>query len=227
VIVEQFEVECHVPSYVAERSRLRNNGAVIIGLTGGIGSGKSVVGGMLAELGARVIDTDKVGHRVYAPGSEGFTRIVETFGRGVVAADGTIDRKKLGAIVFADAERRGALNAIVHPLIFGEIMREIAELRRVGFEGPIVLEAPILVEAKGTGLVDQIWVVTAPPAAVRNRLKESRAMTAAEIEARVAAQLDDAERRRHADVVLENDGDLANLRKVVGAAWKTVVVPAG
>lgn len=196
---------------------------VIIGLTGGIGSGKSVVGGMLAELGAYVIDTDKVGHRVYAPGSEGFGRIVETFGRDVVGADGTIDRKKLGAVIFADAEKRGALNAIVHPLIFGEIMREIGEQRQAGFTGPIVLEAPILLEAKGTGLVDQIWVVAAPPDAVRARLIESRAMTTAEIEARVAAQLDDAERRRHADVIIENDGDLANLRKVVEAAWRVVV----
>jgi dephospho-CoA kinase len=105
---------------------VRNKSAVIIGLTGGIGSGKSVVGRMLAELGAHVIDTDKVGHRVYAPGSKGFIRIVETFGRSVVAPDGTIDRKKLGAIVFGDADKRAALNGIVHPLIFGEIMREIA-----------------------------------------------------------------------------------------------------
>lgn len=197
---------------------------MIIGLTGGIGSGKSVVGRMLAELGAHVIDTDKVGHRVYEPGSEGFTRIVGAFGRSIVAPDGAIDRKKLGAIVFADAERRAALNAIVHPLIFGEIMREIAECRNAGFTGHIVLEAPILVEAKGTGLVDQIWVVAAPPDAVRGRLATDRGMTRAEIEARVAAQLDDAERRRHADVVIENDGDLASLRKVVEAAWKTLLV---
>jgi dephospho-CoA kinase len=178
---------------------------------------------MLAELGAHVIDTDKVGHRVYAPGSEGYARIVEAFGREVVAADGTIDRKKLGAIVFGTAERRAALNAIVHPLIFGEIMREIGERRHAGFTGPIVLEAPILLEAKGTGLVDQIWVVTAPPEAIRARLISARAMTPAEIDARVAAQLDDAERRRHADVILENDGDLASLRKIVEAAWRTVV----
>ena len=196
---------------------------MIIGLTGGIGSGKSVVGRILAELGAHVIDTDKVGHRVYAPGSEGFTRLVETFGRDIVAADGTIDRKKLGAVVFGDAERRAALNAIVHPLIFGEIMREIAERRNGGFEGHIVLEAPILVEAKGTGMVDQIWVVAAPPDAVRARLVRDRAMTPDEIQARVAAQLDDAERRRHADVVIENDGDLASLRKVVEAAWSTLL----
>jgi dephospho-CoA kinase len=196
---------------------------VIIGLTGGIGSGKSVVGRILAELGAHVIDTDKVGHRVYAPGSEGFTRLVATFGRDIVAADGTIDRKRLGAVVFGDAERRAALNAIVHPLIFGEILREIGEQRSAGFTGHIVLEAPILVEAKGTGLVDQIWVVTAPGAAVRARLTSDRAMTDAEIDARVAAQLDDAERRRHADVILENDGDLATLRKVIESAWKTLL----
>ena len=196
---------------------------MIIGLTGGIGSGKSVVGRMLADLGAHVIDTDKVGHRVYAPGSEGFARLVETFGSAIVAPDGTIDRKKLGAIVFADAGRRAALNAIVHPLICGEIMREIAERRNAGFTGHIVLEAPILLEAKGTGLVDQLWVVVAPPAAVRSRLVSDRSMTRAEIDARVAAQLDDAERRRHADVVIENDGDLASLRKVVEAAWKTLL----
>src|SRR6185295_6321886 len=117
---------------------------MIIGLTGGIGSGKSVVGAMLAELGAHVIDTDKVGHRVYAPGSEGWQRIVETFGRDVLASDGTIDRKRLGAIVFADADRRRDLNAIVHPLIFGEVAREIAERRAAGFTGPVVLEAPVL-----------------------------------------------------------------------------------
>jgi dephospho-CoA kinase len=199
---------------------------MIIGLTGGIGSGKSVVGAMLAELGAHVIDTDKVGHRVYAPGSEGFTRILKAFGRAIVGPDGTIDRKRLGAVVFADAEKRATLNGIVHPLIFQEIMREIGERRTAGFAGPIVLEAPILVEAKGTGLVDQIWVVTAPPDAVRRRLMTSRAMTQAEIEARVAAQLDDAERRRHADVVIENDGDLASLRSVVEAAWRTLIATA-
>lgn len=196
---------------------------MIIGLTGGIGSGKSVVGGILAELGAHVIDTDKIGHRVYAPGSEGFGRIVATFGREVVAGDGTIDRKKLGAIVFGDAARRAELNAIVHPLIFGEIMREIADRRNAGFSGHIVLEAPILVEAKGTGLVDQIWVVVAPPTAVQARLERDRSMTRAEIDARVAAQLDDAERRKHADVIIENDGDLVSLRKVVEAAWKTLL----
>jgi dephospho-CoA kinase len=201
---------------------LRYSGAVIIGLTGGIGSGKSVVGGILADLGAHVIDTDKVGHRVYEPGSEGFRRLVETFGDGIVGGDGRIDRKRLGAIIFADDEKRRALNAIVHPLIFGEILREMQARRAVGFAGHFVLEAPILVEAKGTGMVDQIWVVAAPAARVRERLRSSRDITDAEIDARVAAQLADAERRKHADVVIENDGDLAALRQKVEAVWRAL-----
>jgi len=195
---------------------------MIIGLTGGIGSGKSLVGTMLAELGAQVIDTDKVGHRVYLPGSEGWRRLVDTFGQDIVAADGTIDRKRLGALVFADVERRRALNAIVHPLIFQEIGREIAARRVAGFTGHVVLEAPVLVEAKGTGTVDRIWVVTAPRDSIHHRLTGSRDMTPEEVEARMGAQLSDAERRKHADLVIENDGDVATLRARVEQAWRAL-----
>jgi len=195
---------------------------MIIGLTGGIGSGKSLVGTMLAELGAHVIDTDKVGHRVYLPGSQGWRRLVDTFGQDIVAADGTIDRKRLGALVFADAERRRALNAIVHPLIFQEIGREIAARRAAGFTGHVVLEAPVLVEAKGTGTVDRIWVVTAPRDSIHDRLTSSRDMTPEEVEARMGAQLSDAERRKHADLVIENDGDVATLRARVEQAWRAL-----
>ena len=195
---------------------------MIIGLTGGIGSGKSVVGGMLAELGAHVIDTDTVGHRVYAPASEGWRKLVDAFGDGILAPDGTIDRKRLAAIVFADPERRLALNAIVHPLIFQEIMREIGERREAGFTGHVVLEAPVLLEAKGTGMVDRIWVVTAPRESVHARLAASRDLARDEIEARMAAQLSDDERRAHADLVIENTGDLEALRKRVTAAWRSV-----
>lgn len=195
---------------------------MIIGLTGGIGAGKSLVGGMLADLGAHVIDTDKVGHRIYAAGSEGWRRLVDAFGDGIVAADGTIDRKRLAAIVFTDPERRRALNAIVHPLIFQEILREIADRRAAGFTGHVVLEAPILVEAKGTGLVDRIWVVAAPAHAIHDRLAASRDLTPDEIDARMAAQLSDADRRAHADLVIENDGDVATLRRGVEGAWRTL-----
>lgn len=195
---------------------------MIIGLTGGIGSGKSLVGAMLAELGALVIDTDKVGHRVYLPESEGWRRLVATFGDGIVAPDGSIDRKRLAAIVFADPSRRRELNAIVHPLIFQEVGREIAERRAAGFTGHVVLEAPVLVEAKGTGTVDRIWVVAAPSDAVHERLAASRDLTPDEIDARMGAQLSDADRRAHADLVIENDGDVATLRRRVDEAWRTL-----
>jgi len=195
---------------------------MIIGLTGGIGSGKSVVGGMLRELGAYVIDTDKVGHRVYEPDSEGWKKIVEAFGTEVVAADRTIDRKKLGAMVFADEARRKTLNGIVHPMIFQEIIGEIAAQRDAGFQGHIVLEAPILVEAKGTGMVDCIWVVVAPRPVIEARLVSGRDMTPEEIAARMNVQLDDATRRKHADLVIENDADLVALRANVEAAWRTL-----
>jgi dephospho-CoA kinase len=195
---------------------------VIIGLTGGIGAGKSVVGGMLRELGAHVIDTDKVGHRVYEPDSAGWRQLVDAFGKDILAPDRTIDRKRLGALVFTDEARRRTLNGIVHPLIFQEIMREIGERRAAGFTGHVVLEAPILVEAKGTGMVDRIWVVVASRALIEDRLLRSRDLSPEEIRARMRAQLDDAERRKHADLVIENDGDLAALRARVEAAWQTL-----
>src|SRR5206468_3529546 len=121
--------------------------AVLVGLTGGIGSGKSAVAGMLAELGAHVVDADAIGHEVYRPGSEGFARVVETFGERVVGADGAIDRRVLGAIVFGDRTQRAVLNRIVHPLIGVAIRDRIAAARADGFDHPIVVEAAILVEA--------------------------------------------------------------------------------
>src|SRR4029077_18997144 len=130
----------------------------IVGLTGGIGSGKSTVAAILAELGARGIGADRIGHGGLAPGTEGFRRVVDAFGPGVVAPDGTIDRHKLGALVFADPAARARLNAIVHPLIAPDLGRRVARARDDGFAGPIVIEAAILVEAGWRGLVDRLWV---------------------------------------------------------------------
>jgi dephospho-CoA kinase len=195
----------------------------IIGLTGGIGSGKSTVAAMLAELGARVIDADRIGHEVYRPGSDGFARVVAAFGPGVVAADGTIDRRALGAIVFSDAAARERLNALVHPLIAGEIGRRIVAARREGFRGPIVLEAAILLEAGWQSLVDRVWVVATRREHAIARVVAARGLTAPEVERRLDAQIPDAERRRRADLVIENDGSLAELRAQVEGAWRTLV----
>jgi dephospho-CoA kinase len=194
----------------------------IVGLTGGIGAGKSTVAAILAELGARVIDADRIGHEVYRPGTEGFRSIVEAFGSGVVGADGSIDRRALGALVFADPAARARLNAIVHPLIVAELQRRLVAARAE--DGPpIVIEAAIMLEAGWRGLVDRVWVVSTRPEHAIARVVASRELGPAEVERRLAAQMPDAERRRLADLVIENDGDPAALRREVEKAWQTLV----
>ena len=193
----------------------------MIGLTGGIGSGKSTVAAILDELGAHVIDADKIGHEVYLPGTDGQRRVVEAFGRGVVAADGTIDRRALGAIVFANRAALARLNAIVHPLIGEEIRRRIAAAMGDGTGKPIVIEAAIMMEA-GWQFFDRVWVVTVPPETAIRRVVDARGVDRADVERRLAAQMSDEERRRRADLVIENDGTPAELRAKVCAAWRSL-----
>jgi dephospho-CoA kinase len=194
-----------------------------IGLTGGIGSGKSTVARLLEDLGAHVIHADLVGHEVYQPQTEGWNKIVEAFGRDAVGPDGTIDRKRLGDIVFADPVALKCLNAIVHPLIFDEVKRRIAARRQAGFNEAVVFEAAVLIEASWTCLVGEIWVVVASRDAIVERLWSERSLDAEQIDARIAAQLSDDERRCHADVVIDNHGSLAELEANVRAAWARVV----
>jgi dephospho-CoA kinase len=197
--------------------------APIVGLTGGIGAGKSTVAAILAELGARVIDADRIGHEVYRPGSEGFRRVVEAFGAGVVGTDGAIDRRALGAIVFADPAARARLNAIVHPLIAAEIAARVAAAREDGFTGPLVIEAAVMLEAGWQQLVDRVWVVSTRPEHAVARVVAARGLARDEVERRLAAQMPDAERRRRADLVIENDGEPTALRREVEKAWQTLV----
>jgi dephospho-CoA kinase len=194
----------------------------VVGLTGGIGSGKSTVAAMLAELGADVVDADKVGHEVYRPGSEGFRRVVEAFGPEIVGADGTIDRRVLGARVFADPEALKTLNALVHPLIVAELQARLEALRAAPRDTPIVVEAAIMMEA-GWTFFDEVWVVTVEPETAIDRVVRSRGLTRAEVERRIAAQIPNAERRRRADRVIENDGTPDALRAAVEAAWHALV----
>lgn len=191
----------------------------VVGLIGGIGSGKSEASAILASMGAVVIDADKVGHAVYAPGTAGFRGVVEAFGPEVVGADGTIDRKKLGARVFSEPGQLERLNAIVHPLIREEIERRLDAERSRGATGLAVVEAAILLEAGWRPLVDEVWVVSAAPETVRARLATSRGLSAEEVDARVAKQMPDAERRAAADVVIENDADREALRARLHDLW--------
>lgn len=197
--------------------------APVVGLTGGIGAGKSTVAAILTELGARVIDADRIGHEVYRPGSAGFARVVEAFGPGVVGADGAIDRRALGALVFADPAARARLNALVHPLIAAEVGRRVAAARAEGFAGPLVVEAAVLLEAGWRPLVDRVWVVSTRREHAIARIMAARGLTREEVEQRLDAQMPDSERRRHADLVIENDGSPAALRAAVEAAWDTLV----
>jgi len=192
--------------------------AVVIGVTGGIASGKSIVSQMLAERGALVIDADKVGHEAYARGSGCYDAVVEAFGRGVVGPDGEIDRKALGGKVFGEPAQRKRLEGIVWPWMRGVMERRLAKLRAEGVP-VVVLEAAVLVEAAWQPLVDQVWLVEVSPQVARERIMSRNGLSAEQADARIAAQLTDAERERHAQVIIENSGTLDELRRRVEAEW--------
>ena len=192
----------------------------VIGLTGGIGSGKSTVVRRLAELGAVTIDADKLGHETYLPGTQGFAAVVDAFGKDIVAADGTIDRRALGAKVFAAPAALATLNAIVHPLIAESIRRRVGEMRTAGEKRPVVVEAAVLIEAGWRTLVEEVWVVVAPPEIAIDRLARDRGLDREEAARRIAAQLTNEGRTAGADVVIANDGSFDDLRAEVDRVWR-------
>jgi dephospho-CoA kinase len=194
----------------------------VIGLTGGIGAGKSTVTHMLEELGAAVIDADKVGHQIYLPDLPAWREIVGTFGQEVLHADRTINRQSLGKIVFADPEALRTLNRIVHPKMFERMAELIAELRVRGDMEAIVIEAAILIEANWQPLADQIWLVVASEPVVIERLAKQRNLSPEQVRTRIAAQLSNEERLKHAHVVIRNDGSLDEVRAAVQQAWDQV-----
>jgi dephospho-CoA kinase len=194
-------------------------------LTGGIASGKSVVSSVLAEKGALIIDADKVGHEAYAPGSDCYRDVVAAFGQEIVAADGQIDRKALGGKVFGDPAQRKRLEGIVWPWMRATMERRFEELREEGVP-IVVLEAAVLLEADWTPLVDQVWVVIVSPEIARHRIVERNGLTPEQADQRIAAQLTNAERVKHAQVVIENNGTLNELRERIDAAWDGLAAAA-
>jgi dephospho-CoA kinase len=191
-----------------------------IGLTGGIGSGKSAASKMLAELGAPVLDADKVGHEIYQPGAPAYRDLIDAFGEVILATDRTIDRRKLGPIVFGDPAALKRLNSIVHPKMFTRMGEMVAALRRDGERRPIVIEAAILIEAKWQPLFDEIWLITASRERVIERVERDRGLKPEQTEARIRAQLSDEERRKYATAVIRNDGTLDELRAAVTRLWQ-------
>lgn len=187
-----------------------------VGLTGGIGSGKSEVSRRLAARGAVVIDADLIAREVVEPGTPGLAAIVAEFGEDVLLPDGTLDRPKLGAIVFADDERRAALNAITHPLI-GRRSQELQDAAPP--EAIVVYDMPLLVEGGLAALHDVVVVVDVPVETQVERLVSGRGMTEADALARISVQATREERLAVADIVIDNSGPLTGLDRRVDEVW--------
>ena len=195
----------------------------VIGLTGGIGSGKSTVAGFLAELGAVVIDADKVGHEAFKPDTELWREVVAAFGKGILAPNGDIDRKKLSEIVFGSPDALAQLNQIMHPRMYDMAKAQIEERRRHGV-GVVVLEAPLLLEAGWTSLVDEVWVTLASESTVLSRLQKKVGMSEQQALARIRSQLLSDERIKQADVVIDTDCSLGELKAKVKKLWHKLVL---
>ena len=189
-----------------------------VGLTGGIGSGKSTVSGLLASYGAVVVDADLLAREVVAPGTPGLAGVVEAFGPGVLLPGGALDRPALGAIVFGDRAQLARLNAIVHPLI-AQLTAERFAGARVAGAAVLVHDVALLVENGLAGSYDEVVVVVAGPAVQLDRLVRLRGLTVADAHARLAAQASDAQRLAVATRVVHNDGPPAALEAQVQALW--------
>ena len=191
---------------------------IVIGLTGGIGSGKSEVSRMLKEFGAEIIDADRVGHEAYLPNTETYDKVVAEFGDDILQTDGAIDRKKLGARIFAEPEARERLNAIVHPRMYAMVEERIQRLREQSVTA-VVLDAAILIEAGWDSLVDEVWVVAAPEEMVVQRIGQRNGLPAEQVRQRIRAQIASEERARHAAVVIDNNQGLDELSAQVQEVW--------
>jgi len=190
----------------------------VIGLTGGIGSGKSTVSRFLAELGAVILDADAIGHETFKPNSEVWREVIAAFGKCILTPNGNIDRNKLGEIVFGNPEYLSRLNQIIHPRIYDMVTAQIEECRQQRVR-VVVLEVPLLLEAGWASLVDEVWVTIAPEATVLKRLEKRCGLSKEEILNRIHSQLPQNERLRHADVVINTDCSLDELKPKIKELW--------
>jgi len=205
-----------VPAGASALTRSRPADVLRVGLTGGIGSGKSVVSSRLAAFGAVVIDADLIAREVVAPGTAGLAEVVEAFGPDVLRPDGSLDRPKLGDIVFADADLLGRLNAIVHPRV-GARMRELEASAGAG--SVLVHDVPLIAENGLKEQFDLVIVVDVPPELQLRRLVTDRGMTEGQARARMAAQASRQQRLAIADIVVDNSGTLTELDGEVALLW--------
>lgn len=192
----------------------------ILGVTGNIATGKSTVVKMLADKGAHHIDADEVYHDLIAPGEPLLKTLVDEFGRGILAMDGSLDRKALGSIVFSNPDALKKLDAITHPIIMAESDRRAFAIE----DGVVILDAVKLIESGHANVCDQVWLVTAPEAIQIQRLMKRNSLTEADARTRVAAQAPIQPKLARADVVIRNDGSLSDLQQQVDHAWEQLAV---
>ena len=192
---------------------------LLVGLTGSIATGKSTVSRMFAHLGARVIDADLLAREVVMPGQPAYARIVEEFGPQVVQEDGSLDRKALGAVVFADAAKRKRLEEITHPAIGARQQRILSVLDEEAFEGVVIWDAALLFEGGGVAKMDRVVVVYADPETERRRLMERDGLSDADARARIASQMPVAEKAKLADHVIDNSGTREDTERQVQTVY--------
>ena len=192
---------------------------LLVGLTGSIATGKSTVSRMFAHLGARVIDADLLAREVVMPGQPAYARIVEEFGPQVIQEDGSLDRKALGAVVFADATKRKRLEEITHPAIGLRQQRMLSVLDEEAFEGVVIWDAALLFEGGGAGKMDRVVVVYADPETERRRLMERDGLGDADARARIASQMPVAEKAKLADHVIDNSGTREDTERQVRTVY--------
>jgi dephospho-CoA kinase len=198
-----------------------------VGLTGSIAVGKSFVLSVLRELGCVTFDADKIAHSVMEPGRAAYDDIIREFGRGVVAADGSIDRLKLGAIVFADAERRKRLNEIVHPRVIEEQNRLLREAEAADPDAIAIVDAALMIESGGYKRFDKLIVVFCDTEKQVERLMRRNQITRAEADLRIAAQMSSEEKRSYADYLIDTSGTYDQTRERVTEVYKDLLRGAG
>ena len=192
---------------------------IVIGFTGNIGSGKSTISQLMAELGAAVLSADEIGHEALEPHTETWQEVVNIFGQEILKAGGEVDRQKLAEIVFNDAESLAKLNQVMHPRMYLMAEERIEKLKQQGTK-VIVLEAPLLIEAGWLSLVEQVWVTVASEATVLPRLRQRSGLSKDQAIARLHSQLPPEEKIKYADVVINTDVPLSEVQTRVKELWE-------
>ena len=194
---------------------------LVIGLTGNFGTGKTTVSQMLAELGAVVIDADKLGHELLQPDSQAYREILAAFDNSFLKPNGEIDRQELGKLVFTEPTALTQLNQIMHPKMCELTKQKIEQHRKQGAK-VLVLEAALLIEAGWTPLVDQVWLTVASPVTIVKRLKAARGLSQEQVSSRLITQMPSEEKAKRADIVIDTDCSLDELRTRVTELWQNL-----